>query len=64
MTVSDFLKDRNLKILARYKQLKAEKLESTEIKKIIGREFGNLSVYTIEQVLYNKNYSNSPHKKE
>ncbi|KGO91934.1 hypothetical protein [Flavobacterium subsaxonicum] len=64
MTVSDFLKDRNLKILARYKQLKAEKLDSTEIKKIIGREFGNLSVYTIEQVLYNKNYSNSPHKKE
>jgi hypothetical protein len=63
MTVSDFLKERNSKILERYKQLKTEKHSSTEIKKIISLEFGNLSVFTIEQIIYNKNYSNSPHNK-
>lgn len=61
MRVSDFLKERNLKILTRYNQLKALKHTSTDAKNIISAEFGNLSVHTIEQIIYNKKYSNSPY---
>jgi len=64
MTVSDFLKDRNRKILNRYNELKQQKIPSKKILQNISREFNDLSVYTIEQIIYNKNYSNSPHKKE
>lgn len=64
MTVSDLLKERNTKILERYHQLKQLKMKSNDAKKIISTEFNNLSLSTIDQVIYNKNYSNSPHSKE
>jgi len=64
MTVSDFLKDRNRKILNRYNELKQQKIPSKKILQNLSREFNDLSVYTIEQIIYNKNYSNSPHKKK
>ncbi|OIQ16928.1 MAG: hypothetical protein BM557_09270 [Flavobacterium sp. MedPE-SWcel] len=64
MTVSDLLKERNRQILERYNQLKQLKMKSNEAKKIISTEFDNLSLYTIDQVIYNKNYSNSPYPKE
>lgn len=59
MRVSDFLKERNYKIVQRYRELKAT-MSSSEAKKIISSEFSNLSVATINQVIYNKKYSNSP----
>lgn len=62
MKLSDFLRERNKKIIERYTQLKAQKMLSSEAKRIISSEFGNLSVFTIDQVIYNKKYSNSPHK--
>ncbi len=64
MTVSDLLKERNQKILKRYHQLKQLKMKSNDAKKIISTEFNNLSLSTIDQVIYNKNYSNSPYSKE
>jgi len=62
MTVSELLKERNIKILERYRQLKANKVPGPQAMKIIRNEFSGISVHTIEQVLYNKNYSNSPLK--
>lgn len=62
MKLSDFLRERNKKIIQRYSELKAQKMLSSEAKRIISNEFGNLSVSTIDQVIYNKKYSNSPHK--
>lgn len=64
MTVSDLLKKRNQKIVERYHQLKLLKMKSDEAKKIISNEFNNLSISTIDQVIYNKKYSNSPYTKE
>ncbi len=61
MKLSDFLKERNTKIIKRYSELKGRKMVSIDAKKIISREFG-ISHSTIDQVIYNKNYSNSPHK--
>lgn len=61
MKLSDFLKERNIKIMRRYSELKSRKMLSNDAKKIISREFG-ISHSTIDQVIYNKNYSNSPHK--
>jgi len=63
MTVSEFLSRRNEKILERYNVLKSEKIASPQAKKIISSEFNELSIHTIEQIIYNKSYSNSPHKK-
>jgi len=62
MTVSEFLKERNTKIIERYKQLKGNKISSVKAKQIISDEFSGLSVHTIGQIIYNKQYSNSPHK--
>jgi len=62
MTVSEFLRDRNVKIVARYKQLRADKISAGNAKLILSKEFAGLSIFTIEQVIYNKEYSNSPHK--
>ena len=62
MTVSEFLKERNTKIIERYKQLKNSKVSSGEAKQIISSEFAGLSIHTIGQIIYNKEYSNSPHK--
>jgi len=62
MTVSEFLTERNTKIIERYKQLKNNKISSGEAKQIISSEFSGLSVHTIGQIIYNKEYSNSPHK--
>ncbi|MES2486439.1 MAG: hypothetical protein V4581_10915 [Bacteroidota bacterium] len=59
MKASEFLKGRNEQIIGRYKELK-EKMPSQHAKKIISEEFGNLSISTIDQVIYNKKYSNSP----
>ena len=64
MTVSDLLKERNRKIVERYHQLKKLKMKSNDAKKIISTEFNNLSLSTIDQVIYNKNYSNSPFPKK
>ncbi|WP_297333081.1 hypothetical protein [Flavobacterium sp.] len=64
MTVSDLLKERNRKIVERYHQLKKLKMKSHDAKKIISAEFNNLSISTIDQVIYNKNYSNSPLSEE
>jgi len=50
---------RNENIIARYKQLRLEKITGTEAKQIISVENDGLSVHTIEQVIYNKKYSNS-----
>jgi len=63
MTVSEFLQERNERILERYKQLKGEGIVSAEAKKTISDEFSNLSIHTIDQIIYNKGYSNSPFKK-
>lgn len=63
MTVSEFLSQRNTKILERYNELRSQKITAPQAKKIISSEFNNLSIHTIEQVIYNKSYSNSPHKK-
>lgn len=63
MTASEFLKERNRKIVERYKELKTEKISHAEAKKIISDEFNNISVSTIEQIIYNRKYSNSPHQK-
>jgi hypothetical protein len=60
MKASEFLKGRNEKIMSRYKELKASKLPSYQAKKVISEEFGNLSISTIDQIIYNKKYSNSP----
>jgi len=62
MTVSEFLKERNTKIIERYKQLKGNKISGSEAKQIISSEFAGLSTHTIGQIIYNKEYSNSPHK--
>ena len=62
MTVSELLKERNRKIVERYKQLKAGKVPGSEAKLIISREFTGLSIHTIEKIFYNKNYSNSPYE--
>jgi len=62
MTVSEFLKERNTKIIERYKQLKDNKVPGSEAKKIISKEFAGLSIHTIGQIIYNKEYSNSPYK--
>jgi len=59
MRASEFLKGRNEQIISRYKELR-EKMPSQNAKKIISEEFGDLSISTIEQVIYNKKYSNSP----
>jgi hypothetical protein len=59
MTVSEFLMQRNENIITRYKQLRLEKITGTEAKQIISAENEGLSVHTIEQVIYNKKYSNS-----
>jgi len=64
MTVSEFLKGRNQKIMERYVALRANKIRSSEAKKIISAEFNGISVSTIEQVIYNKSYANSPHDKK
>lgn len=61
MTVSDFLRERNRKIVERYNELKMRKIPSDDAKKIISREFNNIAIHTINQVIYNKNYSNSPY---
>lgn len=63
MTVSEFLQQRNETIVERYKQLKREGVASAEAKKTISLEFNKLSVHTIDQIIYNKDYSNSPYKK-
>ncbi|WP_159799436.1 hypothetical protein [Flavobacterium sp. MK4S-17] len=63
MTVRELLKERNTKILARYKELKEQKVSSGEAKNIIRKEFDNISISTIDQIIYNKKYSNSPLKK-
>ncbi|KGO84992.1 hypothetical protein Q765_18430 [Flavobacterium rivuli WB 3.3-2 = DSM 21788] len=62
MTVSEFLKERNTKIIERYKQLRDDKVSGSEAKQIISSEFAGLSIHTIGQIVYNKEYSNSPHK--
>jgi len=62
MTVSEFLRERNSKIVIRYKQLRANKIPAINAKIIISKEFTGLSVFTIDQIIYNKEYSNSPHK--
>jgi hypothetical protein len=64
MTVSEFLSQRNKKIVERYNELKSENTTAVQAKKIISSEFDNLSVHTIEQIIYNKQYSNSPHKEK
>ena len=64
MTVRELLKERNRKIVERYHQLRKLKMKSHDAKKIISAEFDNLSLSTIDQVIYNKNYSNSPHAKK
>lgn len=61
MTVSDFLHERNKKISERYIELK-RLMRSNEAKNVIRKEFSNISISTIEQILYNKKYSNSPKK--
>jgi len=63
MTVSEFLKERNIQIVNRYKQLRELKMPGTQAKLTISKEFTGLSIHTIEQIIYNKEYSNSPHKK-
>ena len=63
MTASEFLKERNRKIVERYKELRKQKIPRVEASKIISSEFNNISVSTIEQIIYNKKYSNSPHQK-
>ena len=63
MKVSDFLKQRNIQILERYRELRQQKIQGALAKKMISREFGNLAIPTIEQIIYNKKYSNSPYKK-
>ena len=62
MTVSEFVRERNSKIIDRYKQLRAEKIPGGEAKIIISDEHMGLSVHTIEQIIYNREYSNSPYK--
>jgi hypothetical protein len=63
MKASDFLKARNEQIISRYQELKLTKMPSNQIKQRIQEEFGNLSVSTIDQIIYNKKYSNSPLEK-
>lgn len=60
MKASDFLKERNEQIFNLYKELRAAKISSSKAKKTISKKFGNLSVSTIDQIIYNKKYSNSP----
>jgi hypothetical protein len=60
MKASEFLKGRNEMIISRYKELKELKTPAAAAKNIISQEFGDLSISTIEQIIYNKNYSNSP----
>jgi len=60
MKASDFLKGRNEQIISRYKELKDKRMPSRPAKKMISEEFGNLSISTIDQIIYNKKYSNSP----
>ena len=59
MKASQFLKGRNETIISRYKELK-DKMPAGKAKQIISEEFGNLSISTIDQIIYNKKYSNSP----
>lgn len=60
MKASDFLKERNQKIFNSYKELRAAKISSSIAKQTISKQYGNLSVSTIDQIIYNKKYSNSP----
>lgn len=62
MTVSELLHIRNTKIVNRYRELKKEKVRSIEAKTMISNEFNNISIATINQIIYNKKYSNSPIK--
>ncbi|KOS05393.1 hypothetical protein AM493_04605 [Flavobacterium akiainvivens] len=63
MKASDFLKARNEQIISRYQQLKVKRIPSYEAKQQISKEFGDLSISTIDQIIYNKKYSNSPLEK-
>ncbi len=63
MKASDFLKARNEQIMSRYQELKSTKMPSQEAKLKISHEFGNLSISTIDQIIYNKKYSNTPLEK-